>query len=48
MQVEGHVPCNMAMALWAFLDLSHMAWKNVQDTQSLAALKDALEHFYIY
>ena len=38
----------MVKALQAFLDFCYIAHQNVQDTQSLAALSDALERFHKY
>ena len=38
----------MVKALQAFLDFCYIAHQNVQDTQSLAALSDALECFHKY
>ena len=38
----------MVKALWAFIDFCYIACQNVQDTWSLTALLDALEHFHRY
>ena len=38
----------MVKALQAFLDFCYIAHQNVQDTQSLTALSDALECFHRY
>ena len=46
--IEGHVPCDMVQALWAFLEFCYIARQNVQDTPALAALSDALERFHKY
>src|ERR1700676_3094293 len=46
--IEGHIPRDMVRALRAFLEFCYIARRNVQDTQSLAALSDALERFHKY
>ena len=48
--IEGHVLHDMVKAFQAFLDICYIACqkKNVQDTQSLTALSDVLEHFHKY
>ena len=38
----------MVKTLQAFLDFCYIAHQNVQDTRSLTALSDALEHFHRY
>ena len=38
----------MVKTLQAFLDFCYIAHQNVQDTWSLTALSDALEHFHRY
>ena len=46
--IERHVPCDMVKALQVFLDICYIACQNVQDTWSLTALSDGLEHFHKY
>ena len=46
--IKGDVPYDVVGALHAFLEFCYIAWQNVQDTQSLAALSDALDHFHKY
>ncbi|KAN0107708.1 hypothetical protein V8E52_009875 [Russula decolorans] len=43
--IEGHVPQAMVRALQAFLEFCYIARHDVQDTKTLAALKDALVRF---
>jgi hypothetical protein len=44
--IEGHVPREMVKTLRAFLEFCYIARHNVQDTKSLAGLKDALSRFH--
>jgi hypothetical protein len=44
--IEGHVPREMVQTFRAFMESCYTARRNVHDTQSLAALSDALERFH--
>ena len=46
--IEGHVPRDMVRALRAFMEFCYIARRDLIDTQSLAALSDALERFHKY
>ena len=44
--IEGHVPREMVKTLRGFLEFCYIARRDVQDTKSLMALKDALGRFH--
>jgi hypothetical protein len=44
--IEGHVPDEMVQAIRAFLEFCYIARCDAHDTNSLAALQDALERFH--
>ena len=44
--IEGHVPDEMVQAICAFLEFCYIAQHDAHDTNSLAALQDALELFH--
>jgi hypothetical protein len=44
--IEGHVPDEMVQAICAFLEFCYIAQRDAHDTNSLAALQDALERFH--
>jgi hypothetical protein len=44
--IEGHVPDEMVQAIRAFLEFCYIARCDAHDTNSLAALQDALEWFH--
>jgi hypothetical protein len=44
--IEGHVPREMVQTFQALMEFCYIARRNVHDTQSLAALSDALERFH--
>jgi len=44
--IEGHVPDEMVQAICAFLEFCYIAQHDAHDTNSLAALQDALEQFH--
>ena len=44
--IEGHVPDEMVQAMRAFLEFCYIARRDIHDTQSLAALDDALQRFH--
>ena len=44
--IEGHVPNEMVCAIRAFLDFCYIARRDVHDTNTLAALDDALQRFH--
>jgi hypothetical protein len=46
--IEGHVPDEMVQAMRAFLDFCYIAQRDIHDTQSLAAIDDALRRFHHY
>ena len=46
--IEGHVPDEMVKAMRAFLDFCYIARRDIHDTQSLAAMDDALHRFHHY
>jgi hypothetical protein len=46
--IEGHLPDEMVQAVRAFLDFCYIARHNIHDTQSLAAMDDALHRFHHY
>lgn len=46
--IKGHVPQDMVRAIRAFLEFCYIARRNVQDVESLAALRDALTRFHHY
>ena len=46
--LKGYVPNDMIHVLCAFLDFCYLACCNVLDTQSLAAMQDALNQFPQY
>ncbi|KAH9988333.1 hypothetical protein BJV77DRAFT_1061430 [Russula vinacea] len=46
--IKGHVPVEMVRALRAFLEFCYIARRDVHDTASLQALKDALDKYHRY
>lgn len=46
--IEGYVPDEMVQAVRAFLDFCYIARRDIHDTQSLAAMDDALHRFHHY
>ena len=46
--LKGYVPDDMIHALRAFLDFCYLARSDVLNTQSLAAMQDALDQFHQY
>ena len=46
--IQGHVPVEMVQTMRAFLEFCYIARRDVHDTNSLAALDDALQRFHHY
>ena len=46
--IQGHVPVEMVQTMRAFLEFCYIARHDVHDTNSLAALDDALQRFHRY
>lgn len=46
--IAGHVPSDMVRALRAFLEFCYIARRDVQDTNSLRELQDALDRYHHY
>ena len=44
--IDGHVPDEMVQMFCAFLDFCYIAWRDIHDTHSLAALDKALQQFH--